>query len=41
MFADDVVIFSETAESLQVALNNLDQYCHNWNLTVNIGKKEK
>ena len=38
MFADDVVIFSETAEGLQESLNNLKQYCDKWNLSVNIEK---
>ena len=38
MFADDVVIFSDTTEGLQESLNNLKQYCDKWNLSVNIEK---
>jgi hypothetical protein len=36
MFADDLVIFSESHSGLQNALNNLACYCDKWHLTVNL-----
>ena len=38
LFADDAVLFSETREGLQNHLNNLENYCRKWNLTVNVEK---
>jgi hypothetical protein len=38
LFADDAVIISDTKEGLQESLNNLEQYCLKWNLSVNIDK---
>jgi hypothetical protein len=38
MFADDCVLLSETAEGLQLHLNQLEDYCDRWCLTVNIEK---
>ena len=38
MFADDTAIFSETREGLQNAINNLDEYCLKWGITVNVRK---
>ena len=37
-FADDLVIFSRTHTGLQTALNKLEKYCYDWQLTVNINK---
>ena len=37
-FADDLIIFSETHQGLQTALNKLQEYCYNWQLTVNTNK---
>ena len=37
-FADDLVILSETSKGLQLALKKLEDYCHKWQLTVNIQK---
>ena len=37
-FADDMAIFSETREGLQTALDNLNQYCKKWGISVNIPK---
>lgn len=34
LFADDAVIFSESAEGLQQALNNFESYCRKWKLKV-------
>ena len=38
MFADDIVLFGNRPEELQIALNKLEEYCSKWKLTVN---KEK
>ena len=38
MFADDLVILSESAKGLQNAINSLHNYCTKWGLTVNIDK---
>ena len=38
MYADDMVIFSETKEGLQKGLNNLDVYCWKWDISVNTRK---
>ena len=35
MWADDIIILSETPEGLQNCLNNLDKYCIEWKLEVN------
>ena len=35
MWADDIIILSETPEGLQNCLNNLDEYCKEWKLEVN------
>ena len=35
MYADDIVVFSETAEGLQNCLNCMYQYCQKWKLSVN------
>ena len=40
LYADDITLFSETAEGLQIALNLLSTYCQRWKLTV-ITKKTK
>ena len=38
LYADDMTIFSETAEGLQVGLDILEKYCDRWKLTVNTEK---
>lgn len=38
MYADDMVIFSESAEGLQNMLHSLSEYATEWGLTVNIDK---
>ena len=38
MFADDLIILSESASGLQSALNKLQEYCSKWGLTINIDK---
>ena len=38
LYADDMTIFTETAERLQIGLDILDSYCNRWKLTMNIEK---
>ena len=38
MFADDVVLLSETASGLQNCINQMSNYCSMWQLSVNISK---
>ena len=38
MYADDLILLSESAEGLQESLNKLQVYCNNWGLEVNIKK---
>ena len=39
LYADDIVIFSNTSEGLQKGLDILSDYCQKWKLTVNIDKQ--
>ena len=38
MYADDLVIVSQSASGLQKSLDRVNQYCLKWKLTVNINK---
>ena len=38
MYADDIVLFSETDEGLQNGLNCMYDYCQKWKLSVNTQK---
>ena len=38
MYADDIILMSETKGGLQEALNALGSYCSKWQLTVNVNK---
>lgn len=38
LYADDMVLLSESADGLQKCLDKLQIYCDNWNLHVNIDK---
>ena len=40
MYADDIVVFSETAEGLQNGLNRMYQYCQKLKLSVNTQKSK-
>ena len=40
LYADDLVLFSTTAEGLQRQLDRLHEYCRTWLLTVNVSKTE-
>ena len=38
MFADDILLLSETPEGLQNSINKLNSYCNKWQLTINTQK---
>ena len=38
LYADDIVIFANNAEELQLGLNLLSDYCTRWKLKVNASK---
>ena len=38
LYADDIVIFSNTSDGFQRGLNVLSDYCNKWNLMVNVDK---
>jgi hypothetical protein len=38
MFADDILLLSESAEGLQKSLDKLSEYCKKWQLPVNVKK---
>ncbi len=38
MFADDLLLLSETPEGLQKSINNLNKFCIKWQLSINVNK---
>lgn len=38
LYADDIVIFANTSEQLQVSLDLMLEYCNKWKLTINVSK---
>ena len=40
LYTDDIVLLSESAQSLQNHLNKLKSFCDKWNLHVNINKSK-
>ena len=40
LYADDIVIFANSKEELQLSLNGLYEYCQRWNVIFNINKTE-
>ena len=40
MYADDIVLFSETIDGMQLMINRLGVYCNRWNLEVNLQKSK-
>lgn len=40
LYADDIVIFSKTAEELQSGLDLLSEYCQRWKLSINVSKSK-
>jgi deoxyribodipyrimidine photolyase-like uncharacterized protein len=41
LFADDLLVISESKEGLQNSINKLSDFCDNWQLTVNVKKNKK
>lgn len=37
-YADDTVLFAESADEMQVTLNYFEDYCNQWRLSVNVSK---
>ena len=40
LYADDLVLVSESADGMQILLNNLEAYCNKWHLLVNSQKSK-
>ncbi len=40
LYVDDTILFSDSSEDLQYALNIFDNYCHQWKLSVNNDKSK-
>ena len=40
LYADDIVIFSESENGLQKGLDILNEYCQRWKLSVNPNKSK-
>ena len=40
MYADDIVVLSETSDGLQKALKLIDQFCCRWRLKINTDKSK-
>ena len=38
LFADDLLILSESKAGLQNSVNNLEKYCDKWQLNLNVNK---
>ena len=41
LFADDIVLFTTSPDSLQAQINSLVQYSYNWGLNINTNKTKK
>ena len=40
LYADDLILFSETEKGLQNCLNKLYDYCQDWKLNININRSK-
>ena len=40
LYADDLIIMSDSAEGLQTCTDNLEEYCKRWHLTINTVKSK-
>ena len=38
LYADDITLFSDSADGLQEGFNNLSEYCDRWKLKINLSK---
>ena len=38
LFADDAAVFTQAPQSLQLILNDIEQYCNMWKLKLNVNK---
>ena len=38
MFTDDIFLLADTEKGLQESLNRLEEFCSNWDLSINIEK---
>ena len=38
MFVDDIVLLADSATGLQESINRLEEFCRNWDLSINIEK---
>jgi predicted HTH domain antitoxin len=38
LYADHTILLAESAEDLQVQLNDFGEYCDNWKMKVNVNK---
>ncbi len=38
LFADDAVIFADSAQELRSGIEKIEKWCHKWKMTLNIGK---
>ena len=38
LYADDVVLIANDPDTLQAQLQALEQYCHDWDMDVNLSK---
>ena len=35
LYADDTLVFAESPEDMQLALNEVSDYCNRWGLSIN------
>ena len=40
MFADDIVLVADSEKGLQESINRLEEFCSNWDLSINIEKQK-
>ena len=40
LYADDLILFSESRQGLQCSLNKLSEYCLKWKLKINLDKSK-
>ena len=40
LYADDLIMMSDSAEDLQTCIHNLEEYCKKWHLSINTAKSK-